>query len=53
MSNGQFPDRATLVSTLLAHVPEAKKDVLADFLIRLYGVYVDLHCAPYLRPARA
>jgi ATP citrate (pro-S)-lyase len=42
--NEQFPTRETLISTLLPHVPEAKRDVLADFLIRLYAVYVDLHC---------
>ena len=26
-------------------MPEAKKDTLVDFLIRLYSVYVDLHFA--------
>ncbi|WVQ98068.1 hypothetical protein IAU59_005190 [Kwoniella sp. CBS 9459] len=41
----EFPTRETLISTLLAQVPAAKQDVLADFLIRLYGVYVDLHFA--------
>ncbi|WVR04638.1 hypothetical protein IAU60_001649 [Kwoniella sp. DSM 27419] len=41
----EFPAREQLVEQLLAHVPAAKQDVLADFLIRLYGVYVDLHFA--------
>jgi hypothetical protein len=40
----QFPSRETLITTLLSHVPKAKQDVLCDFLIRLYAVYVDLHC---------
>jgi ATP citrate (pro-S)-lyase len=43
--NKAFPSRETLISTLLTHVPDVKKDVLADFIIRLYGVYVDLHFA--------
>jgi len=43
--NAQFPNRETLISTLLTHVPQAKQDVLCDFLIRLYAVYVDLHFA--------
>ena len=33
-----------MISTLLSQVPKSKQDVLCDFLIRLYGVYVDLHC---------
>ncbi|KAK4685018.1 ATP citrate (pro-S)-lyase, partial [Tremellales sp. Uapishka_1] len=41
----EFPTRENFISTLLPHVPEAKKDVLCDFLIRLYAVYVDLHFA--------
>ena len=40
-----FPSRETIKSTLLVHVPEAKKETLVDFLIRLYSVYVDLHFA--------
>ena len=40
----QFPSRETIISTLLKHVPQAKQDTLCDFLIRLYAVYVDLHC---------
>lgn len=42
---GQFPSREVLIETLLPNVPENKKDVLADFIIRLYAVYVDLHFA--------
>lgn len=40
-----FPNRATIASTLLPHVPAEKKETLIDFLIRLYSVYVDLHFA--------
>lgn len=40
-----FPSREKLISTLLTHVPAAKQDILCDFLIRLYAVYVDLHFA--------
>ena len=40
----QFPTRETIISTLLKEVPESKKETLCDFLIRLYAVYVDLHC---------
>lgn len=29
---------------MLKEVPESKKETLCDFLIRLYAVYVDLHC---------
>ncbi|WVO18807.1 uncharacterized protein IAS62_000079 [Cryptococcus decagattii] len=41
----EFPTRETIISTLLANVAPAKQDVLCDFLVRLYGVYVDLHFA--------
>ncbi|KAH8076011.1 ATP-citrate synthase [Cristinia sonorae] len=41
----QFPSREVVASTLLKHVPAAKKETLVDFLIRLYSVYVDLHFA--------
>ncbi|KAJ9106849.1 hypothetical protein QFC19_002978 [Naganishia cerealis] len=41
----EFPSRETIISTLLKDVPEAKKDTLCDFLVRLYAVYVDLHFA--------
>ncbi|BEJ07378.1 hypothetical protein CcaverHIS641_0406470 [Cutaneotrichosporon cavernicola] len=40
-----FPAREEVIKTLLPNVPENKKDVLCDFIIRLYGVYVDLHFA--------
>ncbi|THH23282.1 hypothetical protein EUX98_g7898 [Antrodiella citrinella] len=40
-----FPSREVIASTLLKHVPAAKKETLVDFLIRLYSVYVDLHFA--------
>ena len=40
-----FPSRETIASTLLPHVPDAKKDALVDFVIYLYSVYVDLHFA--------
>ena len=42
---GEFPSRETIIGSLLTHVPAEKKDVLCDFLIRLYAVYEDLHCA--------
>ncbi|KAG2143523.1 ATP citrate lyase [Suillus bovinus] len=42
---GPFPSRADLQKILLRDVPAHKKEVLADFLIRLYSVYVDLHYA--------
>ncbi|KZV99582.1 ATP-citrate synthase [Exidia glandulosa HHB12029] len=42
---GKFPSRDEIKKTLLVHVPEAKKETLVDFLIRLYSVYVDLHFA--------
>jgi succinyl-CoA synthetase beta subunit len=40
-----FPTRVVIKSTLLIHVPEAKKETLVDFIIRLYSIYVDLHFA--------
>ncbi|KAF9788688.1 ATP-citrate synthase [Thelephora terrestris] len=40
-----FPPRDVWSKTLLPHVPEEKKEILVDFLIRLYSVYVDLHFA--------
>ncbi|KAG2084440.1 ATP citrate lyase [Suillus cothurnatus] len=42
---GPFPTRAELQTTLLREVPSHKKEVLTDFLVRLYSVYVDLHFA--------
>jgi ATP citrate (pro-S)-lyase len=42
---GPFPTRAELQNTLLRDVPAHKKEVLTDFLVRLYAVYVDLHFA--------
>ena len=43
--NAPFPSRQIITDTLLKHVPPAKKEILVDFLIRLYSVYVDLHFA--------
>ncbi|KAG6836412.1 hypothetical protein H0H93_008213 [Arthromyces matolae] len=43
--NKPFPSREEIASTLLVHVPAAKKETLVDFLVRLYSVYVDLHFA--------
>ena len=40
-----FPQREVWAETLLKHVPEEKKEIFVDFLIRLYSVYVDLHFA--------
>lgn len=40
-----FPPRAQWTETLLNEVPEAKREILTDFLVRLYSVYVDLHFA--------
>jgi ATP citrate (pro-S)-lyase len=37
----QFPSNDTLVSTLLKDVPKGVHNVLIDFIIRLYAVYVD------------
>ncbi|CAD6926670.1 unnamed protein product [Tilletia controversa] len=39
------PTREQWTSTLLSGVPKAKHQILTDFLIRLYSVYVDLHFA--------
>lgn len=41
----EFPSREQWKTTLLTGVPEAKKETLTDFLVRLYSVYVDLHFA--------
>ncbi|OAQ32018.1 citrate synthase [Linnemannia elongata AG-77] len=38
-----FPTAESIRSALLVHVPEAKHDVLVDFISRLYAVYIDLH----------
>jgi ATP citrate (pro-S)-lyase len=43
--NKPFPSRSTVISTILKDVPAAKRETLADFIIRLYSVYVDLHFA--------
>jgi ATP citrate (pro-S)-lyase len=43
--DGDLPSREEIKKTLLKDVPAAKQDVLVDFLIRLYSVYVDLHFA--------
>ncbi|KAF9071851.1 citrate synthase-like protein [Rhodocollybia butyracea] len=41
-----FPGKKAVIDTLLTHVPtQARKDALADFITRLYSVYVDLHYA--------
>lgn len=39
------PSREEWTLTLLPYVPESKQELLTDFLIRLYSVYVDLHFA--------
>lgn len=39
------PLREEWTSTLLPHVPESKRQILTDFLIRLYSVYAELHFA--------
>ncbi|ORZ11896.1 citrate synthase-like protein [Absidia repens] len=39
----EFPSVTTIKETLLKDVPEFKRDVLVDFITRLYAVYVDLH----------
>lgn len=44
-NGGKFPSRETFINTLLTQIPKAKQDILCDFLIRLYAVYVDLHFA--------
>ncbi|KAG0786432.1 hypothetical protein G6F22_007629 [Rhizopus arrhizus] len=41
--NTEFPNAQTIKDTLLKDVPEFKRDVLVDFISRLYAVYVDLH----------
>ncbi|KAG0174763.1 citrate synthase [Apophysomyces sp. BC1034] len=41
--NEKFPSTSEIKSTLLKAVPEFKQDVLVDFIMRLYSVYVDLH----------
>ena len=38
-----FPLRDVWAETLLKHVPKEKKEILVDFLVRLYLDYVDLH----------
>lgn len=38
-----FPPREQWTRTLLNEVPDSKKELLTDFLVRLYSVYVDLH----------
>ncbi|KAF9920756.1 citrate synthase, partial [Modicella reniformis] len=38
-----FPTSEAIRSTLLVNVPETKHDILVDFIIRLYAVYIDLH----------
>ncbi|TRM59576.1 citrate synthase-like protein [Schizophyllum amplum] len=40
-----FPSREQIVKTLLPNVSADKADVLTDFILRLYAVYVDLHFA--------
>ncbi|KAL1752626.1 citrate synthase-like protein [Schizophyllum commune] len=40
-----FPTRDEIQKTLLPNVAADKKDVLTDFVLRLYAVYVDLHFA--------
>jgi ATP citrate (pro-S)-lyase len=43
--DADLPSRDEIKKVLLKDVPAAKQDVLVDFLIRLYSVYVDLHFA--------
>lgn len=40
-----FPGKQAVITTLLNHVPDFAKNALADFIVRLYSVYVDLHYA--------
>jgi len=40
-----LPQREVIKEQLLKHVNAEKQDVLVDFLIRMYSVYVDLHFA--------
>ncbi|PPQ79967.1 hypothetical protein CVT26_004413 [Gymnopilus dilepis] len=44
LSPSHTPPREVIAETLLKLVP-AEKEILVDFLIRLYSVYVDLHFA--------
>jgi len=37
-----FPPLSTVRETLLSKVPRKSQDVLLDFIVRLYSVYVDL-----------
>lgn len=37
-----FPSHATIKKELLSKVPAKSQDVLVDFIVRLYSVYVDL-----------
>ncbi|KAG1455199.1 hypothetical protein G6F56_007122 [Rhizopus delemar] len=41
--NAEVPSAQEIKDTLLKDVPEFKRDVLVDFINRLYAVYVDLH----------
>ncbi|KAG9296179.1 hypothetical protein G9A89_014771 [Geosiphon pyriformis] len=41
--DSNYPSSSEIKDTLLINVPEQKKDVLVDFILRLYAVYVDLH----------
>lgn len=43
-----FPSRDVMAKALLLHVPAETKEILVDFLVRLYRLYVDLHFA-YLK----
>lgn len=43
VTSSDFPSADTIKETLLKDVPEFKRDVLVDFIRRLYAVYVDLH----------
>lgn len=40
-----FPDRDVVKKTLLGSVPDSRKEILCDFVVRLYSMYVDLHFA--------
>lgn len=39
------PSREQWTMSLLRHVPASKQEILTDFLVRLYSVYVHLHFA--------
>lgn len=41
--NDSFPSAEAIKQTLLKDVPEYKRDVLVDFITRLYSVYIDLN----------